>query len=555
MKKLYANGNYVIAEDPRGTHEYGKAKSVYSVVRNPDGYIIKEMIDTGELVIPTAEIGTWYDETGLIPYTEATLVAFLRENTANFSSGGVSTFEALTDTPSYVGNALKGLRINAAEDAVEPYVATDLNQWLMKSVAFVNPVTGDDDSAVVGDGNLPYATVTSAMLVADWILLLPADYTETVNVTLDNKEIHAMAGVDFRLGGFRITGAGVTRFRFSGDAVFTGTSEALRVYSVNAVVDFECDYIDNRLVLWIESGLGNSEATVRFKCNWIRCSAFNGAGYCVRLIGNADIKMDVAHYFQGQHTPLHVRSNTTGRLVVNCPKIEVIPNYTSNYGNAAKKVIWCDSVNGAYIEVNGNLFSDTGAAYGGAGVSNCISIENWTNANATTLIVNGDIQSVDAIPIFANYRAAYGNIIIKGNIISDRNAMYDALTGWGAVADQRWTFNGSIVDATFHWLVGRGKTYDFKDCSFLVNEDGSVNPSAGYLFTGLEPGSPASQSYLNFFNCVMQSKDTTLDTFNMSANFNLATINTHSNLPIGVGVVDSWSGFTSIPSLTVPKLK
>jgi hypothetical protein len=166
---------------------------------------------------------------------------------------GGGTFEALSDTPSYSGNGLKGLRINAAEDAVEAYVATDLNQWLITDVAFVDPANGNDGTAIVGDGNLPYSTITAAMAVADIVLLLPADYVETVSVTLNNKHIHAMSGVDFSAGGIRITGAGVTSFRFSGDAVFTGTSRTLRVYSLNAVVDFECDYIDNRLVLWIES--------------------------------------------------------------------------------------------------------------------------------------------------------------------------------------------------------------------------------------------------------------------------------------------------------------
>jgi hypothetical protein len=272
----------------------------------------------------------------------------------------------------------------------------------------------------------------------------------------------------------------------------------------------------------------------------------------VRLLGNATIQMDVAHYFNGQHTPLHVRSNTTGRLVVNCPEMRIVPNYTSNYGNAAKSILWCDAASGAYVELNGNLINEHPTYTFGRG---CIEINNWTSVVDNVLIVNGDLIGGNQMCIFSQYRSAYGIIRITGNMTSNRNAFFDELTGWGAVADQKWIFNGTIVDAQFHWIVGRGKTYSFKDCSFLVNEDGTVNPSAGYLFTGLEPGSPASQSYLNFYNCEMQSLDITLDTFNISANFNVSTINTHSNLPIGTGVVDSWAGFTTIPSLTVPKIK
>lgn len=86
MNKLYVSGNYIIAELSSGVVcEYSLSRSVYSVVKSPDGYVIKEQIDTGELVIITAEIKNWFDEFGKTAFTEATLVTFLRNYTSCMS--------------------------------------------------------------------------------------------------------------------------------------------------------------------------------------------------------------------------------------------------------------------------------------------------------------------------------------------------------------------------------------------------------------------------------------------------------------------------------------
>ena len=112
MNKLYVSGNYVIAEDSRGVHEYPLSRSVYSLVANPAGYVIKEQIDTGELVIRTADIGNWFDEFGEKAFTEETLVKFLRNNTGCMTlprpglvGGGGDGGTVITDPPFGDGTA------------------------------------------------------------------------------------------------------------------------------------------------------------------------------------------------------------------------------------------------------------------------------------------------------------------------------------------------------------------------------------------------------------------------------------------------------------------
>lgn len=86
--KIYSVGNYVIGEDDRGAStkvlSFAKRSSEYFVTSDPDGYGVKEANQSTELVIDTTDIPNWFDEAGVVAYTEATLLTFLRENTANY---------------------------------------------------------------------------------------------------------------------------------------------------------------------------------------------------------------------------------------------------------------------------------------------------------------------------------------------------------------------------------------------------------------------------------------------------------------------------------------
>lgn len=88
MNKIYLSGNYVIVEKDGNVYEYPRTLSVYTI--QGTNYVIKERIDDGQFVLPIADIGTYFDEAGLVAYTEATLVTFLRENTGFKTAGGGS---------------------------------------------------------------------------------------------------------------------------------------------------------------------------------------------------------------------------------------------------------------------------------------------------------------------------------------------------------------------------------------------------------------------------------------------------------------------------------
>ena len=79
MNRLYIDGNYIIADDVSipFIFNFRLIGSVYTKNSDPIGYTI----NAGQLVIATTDIGLWFDEAGVVAYTEATLVEFLRVNT------------------------------------------------------------------------------------------------------------------------------------------------------------------------------------------------------------------------------------------------------------------------------------------------------------------------------------------------------------------------------------------------------------------------------------------------------------------------------------------
>lgn len=92
-KELKVSGNYVIATDLILPNEIlGQFPINHCVYReNDNSFIILEQIDNEVVTIDKAQVdaGEWVDE-GSTPFTQATLLTFLRENTGFNTAGGGS---------------------------------------------------------------------------------------------------------------------------------------------------------------------------------------------------------------------------------------------------------------------------------------------------------------------------------------------------------------------------------------------------------------------------------------------------------------------------------
>lgn len=435
------------------------------------------------------------------------------------------------------------------------------NTWDIANAAFVDQTNGNDTQGRVGDGNdKVFQTVAAAITASptNFVIIKPGTISESIQITEDNVHIHCMDGVEFTAGGVTISGNLVQRFEFTGHAKFIGFSCRLLQFfnTVKTEVDFEFDYADN--VATIVQNASAETNLVRMSANWALCHCFNGAGYAIRLWGDAEYHFNFKQYFHAQHTVAFARDGWTGKCTFTCPEIKTLANYDAfNYGNLANQVFGMDSTNGAYLEVNGHIYNDHPTyAFGGV---NTVCAFYWSTqvANPSEIIINGDITVEAGIGISSEFLSLYGDFTLNGDLIAKNSRAIESnltglLGGPGDFSDQRFTFNGSIITSLETNSIGRGKYFYFKDCSILVTES---NP-AGLkdIFTIADNGGPDSPTNMYFYNCVMEAIEPTAETFNaFTVNYIVGTVNTYSNVLIGAGVTDIWTGFTTIPTLEAPK--
>jgi len=116
MKKLYISGNFIIADDNGAIKRVASGKSSYK----EDGFnfIIKDEVQRATIIILIADASNWFDEAGVVAFSEATMRTFCLNEAGNFNSPGATSFEDLSDVPGYSGNGGSPLIINQSEDGV-----------------------------------------------------------------------------------------------------------------------------------------------------------------------------------------------------------------------------------------------------------------------------------------------------------------------------------------------------------------------------------------------------------------------------------------------------
>jgi len=88
MKKIYTSDNYIIVDMDGEVSAYSKAHSEYD--ESVDAFIIRKFPDKKVSIVSFSEVGSWFLEDGITPYSEATLREFFRINTSVIQLGGLS---------------------------------------------------------------------------------------------------------------------------------------------------------------------------------------------------------------------------------------------------------------------------------------------------------------------------------------------------------------------------------------------------------------------------------------------------------------------------------
>ncbi len=167
MKKIFLDQSYIVIDLGDGTAPNLFSSNLSEFSEEEDSFYISKIYRGDSVTIPFISIGTYFDETGLIPYTKETLSVFLRGNTGKPSPQERGQIEVW--------------RLYGHSGAGVSYTGGDLNFKLFNDGAYEN-------NFKLGKG---FNTLTSQLDLSEFELNsnieLTLDYT--VTTTANNQTV------------------------------------------------------------------------------------------------------------------------------------------------------------------------------------------------------------------------------------------------------------------------------------------------------------------------------------------------------------------------------
>jgi hypothetical protein len=511
--------------------------------------IVKEVIKKSMLAIavPDRKAISDYRPAGIM--WEDLLVQIRKE-----IGGGVSSFEELDDTPVYAGNELKALRINAVGDALEVYTPTDLNTWSIPGVAFVSPSTGNDFTAMVGDGELPFQTLNSALAASNNVLCLPGFYSGTQRIPAGTYAIHFMKGVIMQANS-RITDDGNTiNLTITGELEFAAFSYGFLFTGIGSVMRAH--------VLKFAPGcrstcfVDGSGCDIFIKADTVESNGNNGGGMTILVRELSTVVLE-ANKIVFDYWMVDPRSPTS-TIVVRCPDITISAAGFAGGGFGKTLVRTGDGTGGTgnveFDFMGGTVTNLSPASTNTFGIrdSTLITKSIIPVGNTNTLsFKNGRIIS-GALDGYTSFYFVGGGTTNLYNlkIISDARAL-SVYMGNNIAGVETINADNCHFESKIETLVGNGKIAHFNECTFKTVL-GYVTPrTSAFQFYNIN-ASIAPKIY--FTNCNFQLEGGGGETFlDMTPAVVLGCVGSYSSEVLGAGATDTWGGLTTIPTLEIQK--
>jgi hypothetical protein len=387
MNQLYIDGNYilVIKGETSLPLEYPCGKSVYSedltnITIFEDG--------RGTLVIPKSEVdaGDWENNLA-VAYTQETLLTFLRSNTG-------------FNLPSNGGGGLTSVNYS--------------------TVAFVDNIAGDDDTAIIGIFDKPFFSIEGALNAISntgptstnrgLVWIRKGEYSSVQPNPYNNCDVYCDAGVVFS-GYFYLTDAfvGATNFNWYGHAKWSlgMGSMAFRIQNASTIL-IEGDSFVNLGAIGLHYNVSIGTSNVTYNFNSMESTQTSGSGYAFTNRNNCNVTFNVKNYMKSPHSMFDNRANHSGKIIINCPNI--VMTAINIYGGNFKMIVYGSSTSiTSETIINGNLYNEAPTYL--AGLSSMIFIQGLGS-----VVVNGKIYSGQTI---GTYNPGSAKIIVEGSIYSD----------------------------------------------------------------------------------------------------------------------------------------
>ena len=342
--------------------------------------------------------------------------------------------------------------IRDISDLISSVSSTD-NTWEIPTVAFVNPTKGDNLTAVIGDGNKPYATIAAAQAASNIVFLQPDEYTEII--ALDSgKTYFSYPGVIFTSGGINNTGSTLVGTKFLGHAKFFGNSNLIRLDNItltDVVIEFDSAETTSGAsggCVWVDC---DNPSTLTFKCNSLK-DIYNGNAFGASFKGPITGTLDVAESIIGSYGVLALgfSGEYLHNFTVNCPRIVCLN--AGGFGNLdpyKQAVNYGGTEAGYKTTINGNIYHEV------VGVFVPITLGNFSGcvvarySGGGTLEINGNI--------IGGYQRGIVNlstdsIILNGTIDTIASA-FTITTGELLIK------NSSIIQGTPSSITGSSKVF------------------------------------------------------------------------------------------------
>ena len=418
----------------------------------------------------------------------------------------------------------------------------DINTWNMVDVAVVSP-HGNDGTAVVGDGNLPYASIVTASNAAETVIIIPGEYNEIITF-VDGVTYYFMPGSILIGGKFQDLVPTGKVCRVLGSLKITSGDAPLLELRSDIDLHFEFDEIDAPNAG--SAFYAESSAKLRTYGKSISVTKNVGSnGYALTFRDSTDVEVNLTEGLDSSHVAINTRQGIeatyTGRLIFNAAYVKTRSDSPS--GNTYKgTTVHATNGPGAYIEYNCDFINEA-TVYAGTYPGVITIHASPYDADRIKVVVNGNITSNVMPCLDLVYLASYFDFYMNGNITTNGIPLHLYLTGTNAGSANLFINNSTIKGAKN--LLGGGKNLYLKDCILYNGNDDHI---VGVSAVVQDPTS------VYFYNCIAEGLlGGTNDFIDNASAITVGCHNTKSNLPLGATVTDIFAGYTENAVFIVPK--